>query len=360
MNSRKIERLDSGILIPGGATDLTIRDRVAPPPKVGAGIGGWFQLELVDRRGRLAWEHQQHNLFLDSGLDRIGQSVGGGGGGGAITDASDLSHFAVGTGSAAPDVTDTVLDNELARTNTLAPGAFNGARRVADGEYELERTFQFDFGQANGNLTEVGFAFASGPSNLWMRELIRDSGGTPITLTKTSDFILRGKYTLRFTLTPTTPTAGSFTVDGWGLLSGVYMFRGGSTATGSAGMTDYRAFRRVAAGDSVVRGLASATAASTTYTNTGNLGSFNAVEDSSRQVSGFTPGVWEREVDSTFGVSQGNGVIATIGIHGHGSTGGTNSNPGFFFLIDEADRQEKDNEHTLTIERIIGVTWGRA
>lgn len=358
MNSRKIERLDSGILIPGGAADLTIRDRVAPPPKVGAGIGGWFQLELVDRRGRLAWEHRQHNLFLDSGLDRIGQSVGGASG--STTTANDLSHFAVGTGSTTPDVTDTVLDNELARTSTLAPGAFNGARRVADGEYEVERTFQFDFGEANGNLTEVGCAFASGPGNLWMRELIRDSGGTPITLTKTSDFILRAKYTLRFTLTPTTPTAGSFTVAGWGLLSGVYMFRGAGAGTSSAGMTDYRAFRRVAAGANNAHGMASAVAASTAYTDTDILGTFNDVVDSSRQVSGFTPGVWEREMDSTFGVSQSNGVIATIGIHGNGNTGGNNSNPGFFFLIDEADRQEKDNEHALTIERIIGVTWGRA
>lgn len=356
MNSRKIERLDSGILIPGGAKDLRIRDRRAPQPQVGAGIGGWFQLELVDRRGRLTWEHQQHNLFLDSGLDRIGQSAGGGG---STISASDLSHFAVGTGSTAPDVTDTVLDNELARTSTLAPGGFNDVRRVADGEYEVERTFQFDFGQANGNLTEVGFAFDSGPGNLWMRELIRDSGGTPITLTKTSDFILRGKYTLRFTLTPTTPTAGSFTVDGWGLLSGVYMFRGGSTGVTQAGMTDYRVFRRVAANSSV-RGLAATAAASTTYTDIGALGSFDAVADSSRQVSSFTPGVWGREVDSTFGVSRGNGVIATIGIHGHSTTSGNATTPGFFFLIDSEDRPTKDNEHTLTIERIIGVTWGRA
>lgn len=358
MNSRKIERLDSGILIPGGATDLTIRDRIAPPPKVGAGIGGWFQLELIDRQGRLAWDHQQHNLFLDSGLDRIGQSVGGASG--TITNASgDLSQFAVGTGSTAPATSDTTLDSELARTATIASGSFDGVRRVADGVYEVERTFEFGFAQANGNLTEVGCGWGAGPANLWMRELIRDSGGTPITLTKTSDFLLRCKYILRFTLSPVVATPGSFAVAGWGTLNGVYMFRGGNTSSATVGITDYRAFRRAAAAASLT-GLISATAASTVYSNTGSLGAMVSISSSSVQASTFVPGVWERSIAATFGVSQGNGVIATIAFHGDGQSTGSSSTPGFFFLIDENDRPTKDNEHILTIDRIIGVTWGRA
>lgn len=359
MKQRDIQRLDSGILIPGGAADLTIRDRIAPRPKVGAGIGGWFQLELIDRQGRLAWDHQQHNLFLDSGLDRIGQSVGGASG--AVINASgDLTHFAVGTGSAPPDITDTTLDNELVRTTETAPGAFDGVRRVADGVYEVERTFEFGFAQANGNLTEVGCGWGAGPANLWMRELIRDSGGTPITLTKTSDFLLRCKYILRFTLSPVVATPGSFSVAGWGTLNGVYMFRGGAASTSSTGQTDYRAFRKAASAGADPRGLVSATAASTTYSATGNLGSMVDSSSSSVQASAFVPGVWERNIAATFGVSQGNGVVATIALHGQGSYTGSNTVPGFFFLIDANDRPTKDNEHILTIDRIIGVTWGRA
>jgi len=356
MNSRKIERLDSGVLIPGGAQGLQIRDRRAPQPKVGAGIGGWFQLELVDRRGRLTWEHQQHNLFLDSGLDRIGQSSGYLG---YMLNAQDISRCAVGVGSADPDVSDTALVSELARTATLVPGAVDEHRRVAAGVYELERSFQFGFDQANGNLTEIGFAWGAGPGNLWMRELIRDPGGNPITLTKTDDFILRAKYTLRFTLSPVTPTAGSFAVAGWGLLNGTFMFRGGGAGPLNNGNTDYRAFREAAAGIGVV-GLASSVAASTDYASTQHLGTVSSIRDSSSQVSAFTSGSWQRSVDCTFGVSQSNGVISTIGLHGAGVTNNSNSQPGFFFLVDEEDRQEKDSEHILTIERIIGVTWGRS
>lgn len=358
MKQLDIQRLDSGVLIPRGAAGLKIRDRIAPPPKVGAGIGGWFQLELIDRQGRLAWDHQQHNLFLDSGLDRIGQSAASAAAN-ILNASGDLSQFAVGTGSTAPATSDTTLDSELARTAAIAPESFDGIRRVADGVYELERTFQFGFDQANGNLTEVGCGWDNGPANLWMRELIRDSGGTPISITKTSDFLLRCKYVLRFTLSPVVATPGSFAVAGWGILNGVYMFRGGGTGTSTAGSTDYRAFRRAAAASALV-GLISATAASTVYSNTGGLGSVSAVRSSSEQASPFVPGVWERSIAATFGVSQGNDAVATIALHGHGSTTGTNSNPGFFFLIDENDRPTKDNEHILTINRIIGVTWGRA
>src|SRR5690606_22234004 len=133
---------------------------------------------------------------------------------------ANLSHFAVGTGSATPDVTDTALASEVSgRTTTQVE---NTITRTANGVYDVVIAREFDFAQGNGNLTEFGFANGAS-SDILIRELFRDAGGTPITVTKTSDYKLQIRYTQTVTLTPTfnSPASHSVAISGIGTVNGI-------------------------------------------------------------------------------------------------------------------------------------------
>ena len=193
---------ESGLLVPRYPDGMRVRDRVAPPAKVGARMEGRIHYQLVDREGKIVDEGESHNLVLDAGLDLVashglGQGI--------------FAYCVVGTGSTAPAATDTGLVAELTRTNTTWQG--DSTVRTSNGVYDISRYFEFTYGAANGNLTEFGFSPNSGTgANLFSRALFRDGGGSPKTITKTSSEKLRVNYTLTVTLTPVTSTVGSFTI----------------------------------------------------------------------------------------------------------------------------------------------------
>lgn len=157
--------------------------------KHSAGISGRYDVELIHTRtGIVKRKLSFPNLVTDQFLRAIsaGDRIDG-----------YTSYIGVGTGSTAPDVSQTSLESEVARTDNS--GGFSNESGSEGSEYHwFRRTRVFTESEANGNLTELG-AFRSAASNAVMfnRQLFRDEFGEPTTITKTPEDQLRITYTYR-------------------------------------------------------------------------------------------------------------------------------------------------------------------
>lgn len=188
----------SHILIPKniirGGLGKYIEAGVDMPPTL---FKGHFKVELISRAGIIKKVLEFDNLITNAGLDAmatLGLSPGG---------AALLTYAAVGTGSTTPANTDTTLVAEITPSSsnrTSANGGTADSLSYVSGTpdyYSFVRTYLFDFSQGNGNLTEIGLFTASSSGTMWTRQLLKDSGGTPTTITKTSSDQLKITYTLQ-------------------------------------------------------------------------------------------------------------------------------------------------------------------
>lgn len=358
---------------------LVIRERRPPEPRVTARIEGWMRWELIDRRGRVRRGGEQHNLILDQGLDLIAtygvinapQTIG-------INPTSLIQYAAVGTDSTEPTTSDTALGAEVTRTNIGSNGEDDdeSISRSSPGVYQHTRTYEFDFNQANGNLTEWGISpSSSSGSNLYARELFRDGSGDPQTVTKTSDDKLRIVYTREITISPVTMTSASLNITGHTVVNGKYMLIGGN-ATGSQGYMDLRVFSIIASGaEPTVSQVASYSGgglwlptsdlSGIAYTNTLAMGGekLSTANDISMEVHenapAYTSGAFTRDgYIIKFPTSKGNFEHFGIGITGRGQGATTPPQLGFIFDYDNGEEWTKDNLHELRVT-LPTVTWGR-
>lgn len=171
-------------------------------PEIKLGLSGHFKL-MKFREGeepRVVAEFD--NLITNGGLNRI------------ATDAM-ATAIQVGTGSAAESVTDTAL--QTFRAGTTATGGFGDTsasnNTVAPYWAAETMTRQFTPGQATGNITEVAAAWTTTTGNIFSRALIRDGGGTPVSITVLADEYLVVQYTLRV-YCPMTDVVSTINVDG--------------------------------------------------------------------------------------------------------------------------------------------------
>lgn len=153
----------------------------------------------------------QPNLITDLGLDRVAEfdltyiNFGNS----SQKALNWRRYLAVGTGSTAPAVTDTTLDNEVERADT--EGGFDsttaytldGTDNVFRGEITAIRVVTMS---ADRNLTEFGLAHDA-TNDILIRELFRDDADNPITISLLSGKKLRLDHTL--TLEMAAPTAGT-------------------------------------------------------------------------------------------------------------------------------------------------------
>ncbi len=153
-------------------------------------VKGKFTVELIhSRTGLIKRRLEFDNLITDVGLDFN------------LSSASTGIYAAVGTGSTAPAVGNTALVSEVTpassnRTNTQVTADVLGFD--AGSEFFYRRiTRSFSNSQGNGNLTEIGLFSAVTGGTLWSRQLLKDGGGTPTTIVKTSDDELRITYEMR-------------------------------------------------------------------------------------------------------------------------------------------------------------------
>ena len=139
---------------------------------------------------------EQDNLITDAGLDGLASFSYDG----TSTASNSWRRFlAVGTGSTAPDVTDTALASEV------QAAASSGAFAAGSSSYELDAdndvwratvvVTRLVTMTADRNLTEFGFRPES-IGNLHIRELLRDAGGNPITVSLLTGKTLRVDHTL--------------------------------------------------------------------------------------------------------------------------------------------------------------------
>jgi len=240
--------MDKRIVIPR----IVVRPILPPPLEIGARIRPqWLNWQVGRYREKLSFgpggkgkadiwvperEGEQHNLILTQFYDSLIPQYG----------FIGPSQFAaVGTGSTAPDPSQTQLVNEIGtssnprRTNNVPTGESNEIEALATyGEYNIRRVFEFTEAQVGGlNLTEWGFGPTSARNGpIMTRELFRDGLGNPIVLTLDTDQRLRLIYRYKITLSPTSPQDVSVNIGGDGpgvrtakfLLTGMFStFAGG-------------------------------------------------------------------------------------------------------------------------------------
>lgn len=149
------------------------------------------------------------NLVLDSGLDQMGKGTW-------------ITGVAVGSGSSAPNVTQTKLDNLVAWSTNRTKAEYNVQNvKLPHYRYALV-TWRFGEGVAQGNLTEVGLGWAQ--DLMWNRTLIKDINGQPTTLTILPDEYLDVMAEVRVYVGGTTAGAVRF-VDKTGTLISEHTYK---------------------------------------------------------------------------------------------------------------------------------------
>lgn len=189
-------------------------------------MSGHTAWEVLDEHGEVLESGEHHNLILNTGLDAFAGETGGGYGysnpGESPEFVSWRHYLALGTGSAAPDVTQTLLENEVARTGSTGnfPSNQYTITRVGDdvvGVFPIVRALTFG---AAANLTEYGFSAVANPRTvLSIRELFRDAQGNPVVLTVQPGQTLKVTHTFTYRV-KYAREASAFTVDGVGPLNG--------------------------------------------------------------------------------------------------------------------------------------------
>jgi len=173
-------------------------------------IGGEFIVELIEAKtGRVKERYQFPNLITDNGMDAIGNREA------SLTNL--FAYLGVGTDNTTPAVTDSTLGSEVDRTNSnggFSSEEFNGYVTGSGGPLDapywfVQKVRVFTEGEANGNLTELGWFRLSVGGTMIVRSLFKDGGGSPVTVVKTSDDQLKVTYRWRM-YPPLDPTTGSF------------------------------------------------------------------------------------------------------------------------------------------------------
>lgn len=154
-----------------------------------AQLSGHFTLTVHGgQRGRMVLA-EFDNLITNSGLNDIFASTSGTG----------ASRAQLGTGTAAPNATDTALGVAGPATTTIQRSWSVSPTYVAGPpDYSSDYiTLRFAAGTATGTWTEVGMTRNVSPFTLFSRALILDGSGNPTSITVLSDESLDVTYTLR-------------------------------------------------------------------------------------------------------------------------------------------------------------------
>ncbi len=132
------------------------------------GLAGRFRLVVSGPDGSVRRELAFDNLILDAGLNRLG------------TDAA-IAFCAIGTGTAAPAISQTVLQAQSQNTSTIISStATNSGASTPRWTGQIYQ-FRFAIGSLNGNYSEIGVGWST--TLMYARALIVDGGGAPTTIT---------------------------------------------------------------------------------------------------------------------------------------------------------------------------------
>jgi hypothetical protein len=152
------------------------------------GFFTWIVLDSNDKVVNYAPRYQK-NLITNAGLNGI-----------AVRPWADsFVACAVGTGNSAPDVTQTTLDTEVARTTDYLSATGANSSSIVGAAFVMRRTFVFPITLPTGTYREAGFSHST-LGTLFSRVLLPN---IPIVLGQR----LIIQYDLAITLSPSTPSA---------------------------------------------------------------------------------------------------------------------------------------------------------
>lgn len=326
-----------------------------PFEKVGVGLKGRVEWQVVSRDGRVRQAGKGPNLITDLGLDYIAQyGIGAGRNVGAppTSNGQDIkSYCAVGTGSTAPATTDRQLVAEVARTSNLYQS--QGTTTPSTGVFEISTYHEFGFGAAVGNLTEFGYSpVSSGVATMSIRALFRDGLGNPIVVTVSADEKLRIKHVLQVTISPTVATAGQFDIAGIGTITGQFLFnKTNSNAENFMSNTwGLGAVLRAYMLEAIISPVA---APDPLLYDT--LMPFESSSPTKAVTSSYLAGSYKRLLSVSLGTGEAN-----ITHRKYSLQRAAGSEPGLWvFALDAASYYTKDNQHTLDLD-LFEISWARA
>jgi hypothetical protein len=310
-------------------------------------------------------EGEQHNMILNQFYDTLIPQHGL---------VAPSMYAAVGTGSTAPDPTQTQLASEVNRASYSRPrDPPSGERHQIEalsgyGEYNICRVHEFPETAVGGlNLTEWGYSPSSSRNGALMtRELFRDSNGNPIVLTLDAGQSLRLVYRYRVTVSPTSPQAVSVDIggDGPGIRTANFLM------TGRVRGSQYQLADLPSGGE---RGgdllIASTLAKGTRYSGSGAgtamvhniavpltyIHSTSSVTGGVRKdLSYGAPSGRSRRASILLQTTEGNMTIKSVFLDG--SIGVVGSTPTANLVFDDGQEFTKDSLHKLLIA-YWQVTW---
>lgn len=171
------------------------------------GLKGIFQLKFTNVKTGEVREHEFTNLILNSGLDRMAAGT-------------FIAGCILGSASSTPAVTDTTISSILGSSTTLNASGTSTANTSTTPYYcSYYWTYRFIEGVATGNISQVAMAYGTintttnAYSGLFSLALVKDGGGTPITITKLADEVLDVTYTLQL-YCPAADATGTITLSG--------------------------------------------------------------------------------------------------------------------------------------------------
>jgi hypothetical protein len=377
--------MDKRIIVPR----IVVRPILPPPLEIGARIQPqWLHWQVGRYREKLSFgpggegrakiwvpekEGEQHNLILNQFYDTLIPQYG----------LIRPSYYAaVGTGSTAPDPTQTQLANEIGtsssprRTSYTPPDQRSEIDALATyGVYDIRRVLEFSEAQVGGlNLTEWAFS-PEGSRNapLMTRELFRDGSGNPVVLTIETDQRLRLIYRYRVTLSPTSPQNVSVNIGGDGpgirtamfTLTGTYFVDSLTTYEGIYLLSDsaYRTRRGdLLVVDRLTRGTTSnrlshaavaSNAAPLTYIHSLD----RLTTEPSKELSYEAPVGRSRRASVLFQPTEANITIKSVVLNSFFGLNNTIAGPAVNLVFDNGQEFTKDSLHRLFIG-YWQVTWG--
>lgn len=293
------------------------------------GLKGIFNLKFTNVNTGQVRELEFTNLILNSGLDQMAA--------GAF-----IAGCVLGSASSTPAVTDTSISSILGSSSTLQAWGVSTANTTTPPYWcSYYWTFRFNAGVATGNISQVAMAYdsVSAGTALFSLALVKDIGGTPITITKLADEVLDVTYTLQL-YCPTSDVTGTIAISG---VNYDYIVRPAEAASWNAS-NDLSAIWLVGAFAGNV---------GTQLSLPSESGGYN---DSTPTLASYTTGSFTRDLAIVWDLNQGNvGGIRSI-VVATGTGGGTRWQIQYNRTSDSA-KIPKDGTKRLTLN--VRFTWGR-
>lgn len=297
------------------------------------GLEGIFNFKLTNTKTGETRQFEFKNLILNSGLDRMAAGP-------------FIAGCVLGSASSTPTVTDTSITSILGSSTTLQANGIGTTNTTTPPYWRSSYwTYRFIEGKATGNISQVAMAFGTvntttnSYTGLFSLALVKDSNGTPITITKLADEVLDVTYTLQL-YCPASDVTGTVSISG---VSYNYIVRPALAAVWWPASATFENLNPAYASQETI---------GTQLTAPSNM----AYNMTSSTVSSYTAGSFTRDYDVLWDLNQGNvaGGIRSVRL--------ASTNAGTHWQIEYSNATDgtaipKDATKRLTLK--YRFTWGR-